>query len=512
MLITDWIPRALARHPDAPAIIDGERRFTYETCARETARLAWALRGRVPAGARVGLLMENCAELLFAQYAVVSLGAIAVPINVAFRAQSVEHILRDAGVSVVIGRGQALGRHQQVLEAASELSLVVQDGAAPALAKETWFWSALGQPARLELPSGAPEQSTALLLYTTGTTGRRKGVRLSHTNLMAATRNMNQVMRIGDGEREVVSLPLTHSFGLGRTRCLFETRGTVIIESGLDRPDKVLMSCLRHQATGLASVPAGFAIFLSRYAALLTQCASCLRYVEIGSAPMPLAHKQALMALLPRTRIYMHYGLTEASRSTFLEFHAAQDALESAGTPPATVRLKIIDQQGREVPPGTIGTVCIAGDTVMQGYWNRPDETASALVDGWLVTGDLGSLDAQGCLTLWGRTQDLINVGGHKVLAREVEDVLANHPLVEESAAVGVRDPLDIAGEVVKAFVVRKDEGLSAEDLKRHCLKHLEPWKVPAIVSFVPRLPKTGSGKLQKQLLADAPDAMARAV
>ena len=512
MLITDWIGRARARHPDAPAIIDGERRFTYEACAREIARLAWALEGRVPAGARVGLLMGNCAELLFAQYAVVSLGAIAVPINVALHPQAVAHILRDAGVSVVIAREPALHRHLEALEAAPELRLVVQEGIAPALAKETKLWSDLGEPASQDLPSGAAEPSTALLLYTTGTTGRQKGVTLSHANLMAATRNINQVMRIGDGEREVVSLPLTHSFGLGRTRCLFETRGTVIIESGLDRPDKVLSSCLRHQATGMASVPAGFAIFLSRYAELLAQCASCLRYVEIGSAPMSLAHKQALMALLPRTRLYMHYGLTEASRSAFVEFHAESGKLESAGRPPATVRLKIVDQQGCEVPPGTVGTVCVAGDTVMQGYWNQPAETARALADGWLMTGDLGALDEEGYLWLWGRTQDLINVGGYKVLAREVEEVLAGHPLVEESAVLGAPDPLGIAGEVVKACVVRKDERLSAEDVKRHCLKHLEPWKVPAIVSFVSRLPKTGSGKLQKRLLADAPEAMARAV
>jgi len=510
-LITDWICSARARQPSAPAIIDGERCFTYEACAREIAKLAWALKGRVPAGARVGLLMGNCAELLFAQYAVVSLGAIAVPINVALHAQRVEEILRDAGVSVVLAQDRALRRYQAVLEACPDIALVVQDGREAALGKETALWDTLEERADFEPRRDVSEQATALILYTTGTTGRQKGVELTHANLMAATRNINEVMGLTEGEREVVSLPLTHSFGLGRTRCLLETRSTVIIESGLDRPDKVLSSCLRHQATGLASVPAGFAIFLSRYADLLNQCAGFLRYVEIGSAPMPLAHKRALMEALPRTRLFMHYGLTEASRSAFIEFHAEPDRLESVGKPAVNVSIKVADDQGRAVPPGQVGTIWIASDTVMKGYWNRPEDTARALVDSWLMTGDLGSLDEQGYLTLWGRTQDLINVGGYKVLAREVEDVLTGHPRVEESAVVGVRDPLEISGEVVKAFVVRKDDGVSAEELKRHCLKHLEPWKVPAIVSFVPRLPKTGSGKVQKQLLADALDAMARA-
>jgi long-chain acyl-CoA synthetase len=148
----------------------------------------------------------------------------------------------------------------------------------------------------------------------------------------------------------------------------------------------------------------------------------------------------------------------------------------------------------------------------MKGYWNRPEDTATALRDGWLVTGDLGSLDARGYLTLWGRTHDLINVGGYKVLAHEVEDALASHPDIEEAVVVGMPDPLEVSGEIVKAFVVLKAGAASAEELKRHCAQRLEPWKVPGVVSIVPSLPRTSSGKLQKQrLLAGMPETVAEA-
>ncbi|MHC4817256.1 MAG: class I adenylate-forming enzyme family protein, partial [Planctomycetota bacterium] len=224
-----------------------------------------------------------------------------------------------------------------------------------------------------------------------------------------------------------------------------------------------------------------------------------------GSAPMPLATKQLLIKILPRTRVWMHYGLTEASRCTFIEFHDSQDFLDSIGKPTPNVEVRVVDEQNRDLPHGAPGEIIVKGGMVTAGYWQDPERTAKTLVDGWLHTGDLGYKDDQGYVYLHGRKGDMINVGGFNVSPVEVEEVLAQHAAIEQGACIGIPDPSEVSGEVVKVFLVPTNGQAkpSRRELVDWLKPRLEPYKVPAAVEWVDSLPKTGSGKLQRGVLRE---------
>lgn len=477
MLVTDALSRALDRHPQRLAIIDGERQFTYHSFAKAVGYWHRFLAPRVASGDRVGLLFDNCAEFLFVHYACMLVGAVSVPLAHYLSSPNFSRIAETSGMSVLVGKkalvqGKALG----IPAIACDEACGFENESIP------------------DFSSPSNSASPALMMFTSGTTGQPKGVVLNHDNLLAAARNINQAMAIGEGEREVVPLPLVHSFGLGRSRCLFERGGTIIIEKGLLRPDKIVDRIIACRATGLSMVPAGFAILLTRYLEYFKPAAQYLNYVEIGSSSMPLPHKKLLMETLPKTRLYMHYGLTEASRSAFIEFHREEDKLESVGRPTPGVRIRVVDGVGTDVPPETVGTVLIAAETVMQCYWGDDSFTRERLVNGWLTTDDLGKFDADGYLYIVGRKGDMMNIGGFKVAATEVETVLNRHPQVVESA-------VRMSDDMIQAFVVSRSPGLTEKDVRGYCLQNLETWKVPQRVTFIKELPKTSSGKIQKNRL-----------
>ncbi len=486
MLITDFLQEASSEHSQKVAIIEGGKQYLYNDFFNRALEVSNALVSRIDCRERVCLVFENCAEFIFSFYGVVLSGAIGVPLNPNMPAQRIVDIVRDCGARVVLVQYKFFEKFSSIIFGDVEIftcEYLVKTHSAVSREKDV------------------SEDDTALILYTSGTVSLQKGVELSHKNLIAATRNINERMGIGDGEREVVPIPLFHSFGLGRARCLFEKGGVLILENGFLKPHQIIESILRHKATGFSSTPSGFAILLKRYESMFQKTASLLKYMEIGSAPMPLEQKKHLMNLFPNTNIFMHYGLTEASRSSILEFHSEKEKLSTVGRPAPNIAIKVCDDSGFEILCEKEGDVWIQGETVMKGYWRREKETAEHLREGWLKTEDIGRFDEEGYLTLIGRKGDIINVGGLKVAASEVESVLNKHKGVEESAVVRLSDPLNMFGDVVQAFVVPKKIPLLVVELKEHCAKYLERWKVPQRIVIVDSLPKTLSGKIQKGLL-----------
>jgi long-chain acyl-CoA synthetase len=343
------------------------------------------------------------------------------------------------------------------------------------------------------------------LLYTTGTTGRKKGVVLTQANILAAARNITEFVGNGPEDVEVVPLPLSHSFGLGRLRCLALTGHTLVLEPGVGTGATVVKRILDTRATGLALVPAGFDILRRMTRDALGQAREHLRYIEIGSAPMKPETRQWLTELLPRTRICHHYGLTEASRAAFTEYHGDAHKPGTAGRAAPNVEIVICNEKGRPLPVGETGEVVVRGGMVMQEYWNQPELTRQTLCSEGLKTGDIGYVDADGYLFLLGRHNDLINVGGRKVAPDEIEDLLCQLDGVKDAGCVA--EPDELLGECVKAYLVA-DREIRRAEVVAFMRSRVEECKIPQVIERIERIPRTSSGKIQRQILRDAKEAV----
>ncbi len=352
--------------------------------------------------------------------------------------------------------------------------------------------TAVNSPTTLAFPR--PDE-LADLLFTTGSTGDPKGVMLSHRAILAAARNINLFIGNQHDDVEVVPLPLSHSFGLGRMRCNLLAGGTVVLVGGFSFPGVLFKAIEENAATGLASVPAGLEILLKAAGDRLGGYARQLRYLEIGSAPMPELSRRRLMHLLPATRICMHYGLTEASRCAFIEFHADSAHLASIGRPSPNVDLAIWDERGNKVAEGITGRIMVKGAMVTEGYWNNAAATEAAFFGEWLYTGDYGHRDGDGYFYLDAREKELINVGGRKVSPSEVEAEIRKFEGVDDCACIGIAYPAGITGETVWACLVTSrsiDESALLDALRQS----LEPYKFPTSFVYVESIPKTESGKI----------------
>ena len=476
-----------AATPDKPALIAGGKALSYGDLWRRIAAAGEYLHGLgVRSGDRVVLSARASSPSFVCGYLATHLiGGVAVLVDPQTPATRLAYIRRRVephSIFLVKGAGEA-----------SPAPRSIEELEHPDFGARTEF-------------SGPSLDAAADILFTSGTTGDPKGVVLTHRNICSAALNINTFIRNGAEDREVVPLPLSHSFGLGRLRYNLFANGTVILVNGLAFPGQICLAIERWGATGLSSVPAGFGLLLHLSNDRLSRYADQLRYIEIGSAPMPIEHKRALMRLLPNTRICMHYGLTEASRAAFIEFHESAGSLDSIGRAAPNVEIRIVgNDPDTELPPLEHGRIVVRGDMVMSRYWKDPERQNEMLRGAWLFTGDFGYRDAEGYLYLVAREKELINVGGRKVAPSEIENALLMHEAIYECACVGTPDPRQITGEVVTAFVVPRDGSPavpSAKALRDFLRDYLEPYKIPAAFYWVDAIPKTLSGKVQRALLA----------
>lgn len=342
-------------------------------------------------------------------------------------------------------------------------------------------------------------EKIADVLFTTGTTGAPKGVALNHRNLEAAALNINTFIKNTADDVELLALPVSHSFGLGRVRCVLTKGGTLVLLGTFASMKKFFGQMEQFHCTGFGMVPAGWGYIKKMSGNKIGQFANQLRYIEIGSSFMPIPDKELLCRLLPNTRICMHYGLTEASRSAFMEFHSEHDQLNTAGKASPNVDVKIFDTDGNELPLGGEGEVCVKGNHVTCSYWNEtPERFAKDFFNGYFRTGDCGYLDADGYIHLKSRIKEMINVGGKKVSPMEVEDILNTIPGITDCACVAMPDPEGVMGELVKAFIVCDDASLTDAAIIEALKPKLEVYKLPAAIERIDAIPKTASGKVQR--------------
>ncbi|MFC4077824.1 long-chain-fatty-acid--CoA ligase [Salinithrix halophila] len=513
MILTKGLLVSAQNRADCTAVIDGERRFTYGQFHDRTSQLKGALKDRgIQKGDRVALLMMNNFRYLELFYAVTSIGAIVVPLNVRLTLPELERILEDAQpVMLFLSREFLPAAPILKSKVPSIRRLVLAEDRKPGRDEgETISYEDLIQsqaPSPLDY-EGVEEGDPAGLFYTGGTTGRPKGVILTHRNLVANAWHV----ALGIGyDRETRYLHAGPMFHLADGASTFAVTLVGGSHSHLRvfRPAEFLQVLERERPNATLLVPTMIHALLQSPELAKRDTAS-LGKIVYGGSPMPVEVMKKALDRLPGVRFYQAYGMSEAAPVLTVLQPEDHDGLEterehlltSCGQPVAGVEIKLVDSEGDEVLVGEVGEVIARGPNIMQGYWNLPEETALALRDGWYYTGDMAYRDKENYYYIVDRKKDMIVSGGENVYSVEVENTLYRHPDVVEAAVVGVPDKS--WGERVLAMVVKREgSALTEETLIEHCRESLAGFKVPKCVEFTEELPKSGAGKILKRSLRE---------
>jgi len=497
--LNDLWSQAVTAFPNRPAVIHSGRAYTYCELDELIQAFGSNLRERlaVKPGDRLALMMPNCLHSIICYLGGVRVGAIAVPINVRLRAEEMRFVLEDSGArTAVVHRSVWATVAEAVQDLASLEALIGVELAAEGVTPvET-----LLEPARCSPPCAGLPDDVAAIIYTSGTTGRPKGAMLTHGNVLF---NMEATIH-GHGFRpediHILAVPLFHVTGLNTVMSTaFHQGATVVVTAGV-APTEILELIQRHRATTWFGVPTTM-ILLAQVPDVRKCDLSSLRLIAYSGAPMPVRTIEQLRRLFPGVKLHNFFGLTETTSCTsVLPDDQALIRPESIGLPVPGLEAKVVDDEGRDLPAGQVGELLIKGPSVFQGYHNRPEATAEAIVDGWFHTGDTATIEEEGFIFLQGRKKEMIIVGGENVYPVEVENVLTRHPAVAEAAVIGV--PQSVFGEVVKAVVVlRPGTEAGPWELKRYCAKRLASFKVPQVIEFRDALPRNPSGKVVKREL-----------
>lgn len=489
------------RTPDKAVAVHGDRVVTYAGMREWSAQIAGALAARgVGAGDVVALLSHNNVEFLVSIFAANHLGAIAMPINWRLAAPELQFILEHSGARALVCGAELVDLADAATKKlGGELTRVcIGDDALPGWDRFADLHADGTPPARV--PAAADDLHR--LMYTSGTTGRPKGVMLTHANL--AWKNFAHVTEFGFTADDVglACGPLYHVGALDLvTTTMISVGATTIVHTTFDAA-QVVDEIERSRVTTIWAAPAMVRAVLD-VPGIETRDLSSVRVIIAGGEKMPIPTIERIRRTFPSAWFADAYGLTETvSGDTFLDREHTVSKLGSVGRPCQYLELDIWDEQGAPLPAGERGEVVLRGPKVFAGYWRDPDATATAFAGGWFHTGDIGVLDDDGFLTIVDRLKDMIVSGGENIASSEVERVLYEHDAVVEAAVVGRSD--DRWGEVPVAFVVVRDgAAIDGDQLIDHCRAQLAKFKVPKAVEFIDELPRNPSGKVLKRDLRD---------
>ena len=342
-------------------------------------------------------------------------------------------------------------------------------------------------------------EDNADILFTTGTTGEPKGVILSHRNIAQSVNNINSFIGNNHNDIELLAMPISHSFGLARLKCVLSAGGTLVLLGSIVNMKRMFRIFDENKITGFGMVPASWSYIKKMSGNKLAEYSNQLNYIEFGSAYMSAEEKMVLSDLFPNTRLCMHYGLTEASRSTFMEFNSSIDHLDTIGKPSPNVIIDIFDEKGNKLSNEEEGEICIKGNHVSKEYLNI--DKNDLFYGEYFRTGDIGLINNKGYIVLKGRSKEMINVGGKKLSPIEVENKIKEFDSELEAVCIGISDMKGVLGEVVKAFVVKGNSVYDFEEIDDFLKKKLEKYKVPVEYEWINEVPKTSSGKIQRQKL-----------
>jgi long-chain acyl-CoA synthetase len=478
-----------AVHAGRVAVRVDSAAMTYRALDEAAARVAGLLRERgLRPGDRVGLMLPNVAEVPVLYYGVLRAGGVVVPMNPLLKGREVAYYLADSGAGLVFA-WHAFADEARAGAAQAEAELIVVD--------EAGFPGLLASAAPYEEVADRAAADTAVILYTSGTTGHPKGAELTHGNLISNTETARaDIVRARPEDVIFGGLPLFHVFGQTVALNVAVAAGACLTLLPRFDPAHALRIIAGHRVTVFEGVP-------TMYVALLHQGdragydVSSLRMCISGGAALPVEVLRGCEDALG-CAVLEGYGLSETSPVASFNHPGQERKPGSIGTPIRDVRMRVVDDSGREVPRGEVGEIVIAGPNVMKGYWQRPEATAEAIRDGWFHSGDLARVDEDGYFFIVDRKKDLIIRGGYNVYPREIEEVLYEHPAVAEAAVIGL--PHASLGEEVGAAVALKPgAAVTATELRDYVKGQVAAYKYPRQVWIVGALPKGPTGKIQKR-------------
>jgi acyl-CoA synthetase (AMP-forming)/AMP-acid ligase II len=499
MNVSEILRSTAQKNPDKTALIFGQKKISYQEFDGIAEKLACALFQRgVKKGDPVILMLHNSWEFVVSYFSIARLGAVTVPIDVRLKGDELTSIVTDSGARFLIIHRSLRDASQDFFSSHFSLdhTIIIDDRHG----QEDFFRILENSAAEMVPDSEIRDSDEALYYYTSGTTGKPKGVVLTFGNLDWFQVGITPYTTADDIVGYV--LPMSHVSGTlvcneiayrGSTLCIFDNL----------RPDKILQTLQQQRVSWFFSVPPIFDALL-RVPHVESYSLESLRWIAMMGTTVPVSLMEKFHCQFPSTTVIQGYGLTETNGPfTLVPLEQADAKQGSVGIPIPRAEVKVVNDDGRALPPGDVGEIIVRGPMVMKLYHNDPESTQERIHDGWLYTGDVGRFDQDGFLYHLGRKDDMIIVGGLNVFPAEIENVLKHHPLVADAAAVGISDT--DRGQIIKAFVVlTAGSTLTEKEVIAFCRERLASYKLPKLVDFKPSLPRTSTGKVARKLLKEA--------
>ncbi len=483
--------------PDKPAVIFTEQSITFSQLKETVFRLAGGLKSLgLNKGVRVAIYLPNIPEYILTYLAVYSLAGIVVPLDFMLIQEELENIISHSEAKILVTK-EKKDIDLRALKQKTGLEKIVSLDQLEIESEFIHFYTLLKQNIPIEPEGEISDSDYSTVFYTSGSTGHPKGVLLNYLHLNGPVEAIRYFLPLTNQEVILSTVPLSHAAGWVFFLIMIYFKATLILQERF-MPLESLKNIEKYKVSFICLVPSMYVAMLGLKEFKRFNLKSLVYVVVFGAPSSPVLLRRFHQAC-PKAYLLNGWGMTETSPPNMV-LPLGSRRIESVGKPPPWIEIKIFDEKGNEVKPGEVGELAIRGWVVMEGYYKEPILTQQVMRNGWFYTGDLARIDADGLVYIVGRKKEMIKVAGEIVYSPEVEDALHRHPKISEVAVIGIPDRL--RGEVPKAFIVlKKDKGLTVDELRYFCRRHLAHFKIPHYFEFRDSLPKTRSGKIDKVAL-----------
>lgn len=483
-IIPDFLDQSEKKYPRKIGLIFGEKKFTYSQIKKNADFIADKLVKISRKGDIVGVLLPNSPDFIFSYFGVLKSGCVALIIPTNISDENLEYQLKKTTPVSVISLHPYENKLNRIKLPKKTLIINVNK-----LLEEE-------KNDKKNSTVRIKGSDTASIVFTSGSTSSSKGVKLKHSNVVQATKNTIEFLKFKEKDIDVNISSLSHSFGLGHLHCIFAVGGTQILFKDSVNLKKILETIIKEHATTFSAVPTILHLITQNFPQIFSKCDKRLRFIQTNTSTLDQGLIKKIFSILPTTDFHYYYGLTEASRSTFITLNKNKRKLTSIGKASPNVKIKIVDRIGKKLLAGKVGEICIKGKHVISGYFKDNGASKRRIKNGWFYTGDMGFSDKDGYLYFYGRKDDVINVAGEKVSPEEIEYKAKNVPGVVDAVAVGQSDKL--FGEVAKLYVVVNKNSFKMNKLVISLKKNLERYKNPVDIAIIDKVPRTDNGKVMR--------------